>query len=271
MIKINEIKCKTVLNKSRIPGVDFALNPYVGCSHKCLYCYAVFMKRFTGHTEPWGDFVDVKTNASEVLGQQLRRLKKSRISFGTVCDPYQQTEEQYKITRRCLEALTYYYHSVSILTKSPLVLRDLDLLKKTKDIEVGFTITTLEPEIKEIFEPFSPSVQERLEALKNLSQNKIPAWVFVAPLLPHLADSEEKIEQLFTASENAGARSILFDTLNPYPKVWNNVINLINKHFPDARNFYDYYYNNKREYEIKIKECISRVAKNFKIEFDTAF
>ena len=103
---VREIECQSILTKSGIEVVDYALNPYVGCGHGCVYCYARFMKRFTGHKEEWGEFVDVKINAAEVLARQMRRAKRGNIAFGTVTDPYQPLERKYEITRACLEVLT---------------------------------------------------------------------------------------------------------------------------------------------------------------------
>lgn len=269
---INEIHCKSILNKSGIPSIDYGINPYVGCGHKCQYCYAVFMKRFSGHVEPWGDFVDVKINAPEVIKRQLKRLKRrSHISFGTVCDAYQPLEAQYEITRKCLQELAAYKHEVSILTKSNLVLRDVDILKKLKDIEVGFTITSLDPKVKKIFEPLAPPAKKRFEALKTLSQHNIPTWVFVAPTLPYISDSEEALGQLLQEAQSAGAEYILFDTLNPYPKVWNNVIRLIKKYFPEALDFYDFYYHNKTKYERNLERKISKIAQSHRITYRTVF
>jgi DNA repair photolyase len=269
---VKEIECKSILNKSGIPGIDYGVNPYVGCAHKCQYCYAVFMKRFTKHTEPWGDFVDVKVNAPEILERQLKKLtQKSHVSFGTVCDAYQPLEVKYRITRKCLEKLKIYYHEVSILTKSDLVLRDLDLLKKIKNIKVGFTITSLESKIKTIFEPRSSPPQKRLKVLKTLSENKIPTWVFVAPTLPYFSDSEKMLRQIFESSQNAGAQYILFDTLNPYPKVWNNITKLIKKHFPKAIDHYNQYYDDITKHEKQLKKKIQRIARKYKIKHDFAF
>jgi DNA repair photolyase len=142
------------------------------------------MKRFTGHMEPWGEFVDVKINAPEVLCRQLRRAKKGSVLVGTVTDPYQPIEKKYRITRRCLEALLEYQFPVNILTRSPLVVRDVDLFKKFNDISVGLSITTDREEIRKIFEPNSPSTQSRIEALKMIHDHGIPNYIFVGPMLP---------------------------------------------------------------------------------------
>jgi len=125
--------------------VDYAVNPYVGCQHGCAYCYAVFMKRFTAHKEEWGQFVDVRINAPQVLARQLRRAQPGSVTLGTVTDAYQPLERQYRLTRGCLQALASYERfATTVLTKGALVLRDLDVLQQMMDVEVGFTITTLD-------------------------------------------------------------------------------------------------------------------------------
>jgi DNA repair photolyase len=184
IMKVREIFSKTILTKTAIPGLDYCLNPYVGCGHGCRYCYASFMKRFTGHLEPWGEFVDVKVNAPQLLIRQLKRAKPGVVSLSTVTDPYQPLEKSYQITRRCLEALLDHQFSVSILTRSPLCLRDIDLFKQFKNVEVGLSITTHDEGIKKIFEPHSPPIHSRIEALKSLHQEKIGTYAFIGPMLP---------------------------------------------------------------------------------------
>lgn len=261
MKHIDTIECRSILNKSGIPGIDYAINPYVGCTHKCQYCYAVFMKKFTSHTEPWGDFVDIKLNAPAVLEKQLLKLKKrSHISIGTVCDGYQPVEKKYRITRQCLNKLIPYDHSVSILTKSPLVLRDLDLFKRCKDIEVGFTITTLDPKVRRIFEPGTSPPDKRFQAIEKLSRNRIRTWVFVAPVLPYFADSKQAITSIIRRTRDAGARHIMFDTLNPYPKVWENVKRLVKKHFPEAIEQFRTFQNDSDHYQNNLKRKITDIG-----------
>lgn len=183
-VVIKEKRARSVLSKSGISGMDYCINPYTGCSHGCKYCYATFMKRFTGHMEAWGAFVDVKMNAPEVLQRQMKTAARGNVMISSVTDPYQAIENQFKITRRCLEVLLAYQFPVSILTKSPLVLRDLDLIKKFKEIEVGMTITTDDDKMRAIFEPNAPSIESRIHALKELSENGIKPYAFIGPLLP---------------------------------------------------------------------------------------
>jgi len=204
---IREIKAKSLLTKSRIPGVDYCVNPYVGCSHGCRYCYATFMKRFTGHTEPWGSFVDVKINAPEILQKQLKRAKRGRVLISSVTDAYQPIESKYKLTRQCLEALLQCQFPVDILTKSPLVLRDTDLIKKFKDIAVGITITTNDEKMQKIFEPNAPSIMARIRTLKALHDKGINTYAFIGPVLPMNPEAlSEKI--------NPHVDSIIIDRMN---------------------------------------------------------
>ena len=183
-MKTREIEAKSILSKSGIGGISYCVNPYIGCSHGCVYCYASFMKRFTGHREPWGSFVDVKVNAPQLLEKQARRNLDGVVILSSVTDPYQPAEARWQVTRGCLEALAGKRLHVEVLTKSPLVLRDLDLLKTFENISVGITITTDDDSVRNIFEPGAPSIKARIEALKTLHRNGIPTYAFVGPVLP---------------------------------------------------------------------------------------
>lgn len=183
-MKVREIFAKTVLTRTAISGFDYCLNPYVGCGHGCRYCYASFMKRFTGHKEPWGEFIDVKVNAPSLLKNQLKRAKPGMVAISTVTDPYQPIEKTYKITRGCLEALLDKQFPVNLLTRSPLCLRDIDLFKRFKKIEVGLTVTTHDEAMKKLVEPCSPSISSRIKALEILRKERVRTYTFIGPLLP---------------------------------------------------------------------------------------
>jgi DNA repair photolyase len=142
------------------------------------------MKRFTGHLEPWGEFVDIKVNAPQLLRKQLRRAKPGIVALSTVTDSYQPLEKNYQITRGCLEALLEHQFSVNILTRSPLCLRDVDLFKQFRNVEVGFSVTTHNEAIKRIFERNSPSIHSRVEALRTLHNEKVRTYAFIGPMLP---------------------------------------------------------------------------------------
>jgi DNA repair photolyase len=181
---VKEVRAKSILSRSGIEGISYTVNPYTGCGHKCLYCYATFMKRYTGHTEPWGEFVDAKVNAPMLLAKQLSRAERGSVILSSVTDPYQPVEAKYKLTRGCLIALSDCDFPVEILTKSPLVLRDTDVIVKCGRIEVGFTITTEDDGVRRIFEPLAPSIEQRIRALQTLHEKGIRTFVFIGPVLP---------------------------------------------------------------------------------------
>jgi DNA repair photolyase len=179
---IREINSKSILSVSKI--YKYVINPYIGCQHGCSYCYARYMKKFTHHIEPWGDFVDVKLNAIELLQKEILRKKKDQVWISGVCDPYQPLEAKYKLTRGCLEILTDNNWSFVIQTRSSLVLRDIDILKKAKNCSAGFSIPTADDKIRSIFEPDAPSISERVKALDELHCSGIRTYAMIAPILP---------------------------------------------------------------------------------------
>jgi DNA repair photolyase len=179
---VKETHAKSVLSRSQV--FDYVVNPYVGCQHGCTYCYARFMKRFTGHREPWGQFVDVKVNAATLLLQEINKKPLGNVWVSGVCDPYQPLERKYELTKKCLEILVRYSWPTTIQTKSPLVLRDTNLFKRSDKIEVGLSVTTANDEMRRLFEPNAPSIEERIKALEILHLAGIKTYAMVAPMLP---------------------------------------------------------------------------------------
>src|SRR5512143_2522187 len=207
---VKEIHSKTILSKSQV--YPYVVNPYVGCQHSCSYCYAHFMKRFTGHREPWGQFVDVKVNAPELLRREITKKKLDKVWVSGVCDPYQPLEGRYRLTRQCLEILLQADWPVAVQTRSPLVLRDLDILKRGKDIEVGFSITTAEDLIRKLFEPNAPPIPARVKALGELHQAGIRTFVMIAPILPEA----EYLPEILAGKVD----SVLLDRMNYHYGDW---------------------------------------------------
>ena len=206
MLNVKEVKAKSILNKSKI--FDYCLNPYTGCQLNCTYCYArLFMRRYSGHKEAWGEFVDVKVNAPELLKKQLGKAKKGTVWISSVCDPYQPLEAKYTLTRQCLKELANKQFPVTIQTKSKLALRDLDLFQQFEGIEVGFTIATDDEKVAKLFEPGASSVMERLSVLEKIRSKGIKTFAFIGPLLP--GNPEELIERL-----EGKADKILIDKMN---------------------------------------------------------
>ena len=191
-MEVKKKEVKSVITKTDIPVCDYAVNPYVGCSHGCKYCYASFMKRFTGHQEPWGEFLDVKYWPELTHKEKYRGTE---FFFGTVTDPYNPQEEEYKRTRTLLQQLQGSGVKISIQTKSDLVLRDLDLIKKFKDIRVGFSINTLDEEFRADMDK-AVSIERRLKAMKTLHDEGIRTTCFISPIFPGITDVRAIIDRV---------------------------------------------------------------------------
>ncbi|NLO81800.1 MAG: radical SAM protein [Clostridiales bacterium] len=256
-----EIFCKSVLVKTGIKGFEYCINPYTGCSHACHYCYASFMCRFSGHQERWGSFVDIKVNSADILLKQLKGRKKpnGKVLIGTVTDAYQPDEAEYGITRSILEILAdYRMLEVHILTKSNLVRRDISVLKRLDNCKVGFTITTMNPRIARIMEPGAPPPQMRISAAEELIKSGIPVWVFIAPIIPGITDTEESLSTLFHTLHEAGICEIMTDYLNPYPAVVRRLKNVYRRFFPNSLPMLDEYLIQPEIYRNSIKNRLEK-------------
>ncbi len=228
---IQSVQVKGILQKSKIPGAEFAINPYVGCVHGCVYCYARFMKRFTNHPEPWGTFLDVKADAARILENQLasrRKPLRGEVFFCSVTDPYQPPERKYRQTRSILEVLLKYNIPISILTKSELVLRDVDLFRQFKSVTVGLSFSTVDDGVARILEPRASPPSRRIRALRELRAAGIDTWAFLSPFLPGVSDLEKMVAALDGATESFGVEAI-----NIAGSDWNGVAKALMKIDPD--------------------------------------
>lgn len=189
-MEIKEITVNDYLTKSNLPASDYVINPYVGCSHGCRYCYASFMKRFTGHKENWGDFIDIKKCNKKI---NLRKISGKNVFLSSVTDCYNELEEKFLITRGILEQLIDSDCYLSISTKSSLILRDIDLLKQIKNLTVSMSINTLNENFKNDMDKAS-SIKSRLNALKELHKNGIYTVLFMSPIFPYITEWEEIME-----------------------------------------------------------------------------
>lgn len=208
---VREIEAKSILNASKI--YDYCVNPYTGCQVGCAYCYAaLFMRRYSGHSEPWGDFVDAKVNAPSLLARQIVKAKRGTIWFASVCDPYQPLEERYALTRRSLEVLAGREFPVVIQTKSARVRRDLDVIRRIPGVEVGFSAASDDETIIRAFERMSSPVGERIEVLKEFKAAGIPTYAFAGPLLP---GNPERLAALL----DGAVSHVLIDRMNYVPAV----------------------------------------------------
>lgn len=258
-MKINTIQCKTLLTKSRLPEADYCINPYVGCLHACVYCYARFMRRFTGHDEPWGHFLDVKINAPEVLARELtRKSKRGVVLLGSVTDAYQPVEQKYRLTRTILEILLQHDFPVSVLTKSNLVVRDLDLFKQFSKCEVGLTITTTDQEIARNFEPHSSVPQQRIKTLATLHRSGITTYAFIGPILPELTN----LEAIFAAIQGK-VDFMMAESLNTKCGNWQDVQDVLRKKYPHYLSLYQSGFDKK--YWDKIEKQLRTLSRKFNI------
>lgn len=188
---IKEIEVKNVITKSNLPVCDFSVNPYTGCEHACKYCYASFMKRFTNHPEPWGEFLDVK------YWDKIRNPKKyagKELFIGSVTDPYNPQEEIYGRTRALLTELQGSGAKLSIATKSDLILRDLDIIKTFPDVRVSWSVNTLDEIFKDDMDK-AVSIKRRLAAMKAFHKAGVRTTCFISPIFPVITDVKAIIEQ----------------------------------------------------------------------------
>ena len=234
---IKEVETPDYLTVSKLPASDYVINPYVGCPHSCKYCYACFMKRFTGHTEEWGTFVDVKKCDKKI---DLKKIENKSVFLSSVTDCYNPLEEKYKITRSILEQLVNVNCKLDISTKSKLILRDLDLLKQMKNLKVAMSINTLDENFKNDMDSAS-SIKERLETLKKLHDNGIKTVLFMSPIFPYITDFKKIINKSKDFIDE-----YWFENLNlrgDYKKV---ILDYIKEIYPQHYDKYiDIYANNK--------------------------
>lgn len=264
MITIATAPVKTYLSKSKIPGFDFVINPYIGCPHKCVYCYAEYMRKFTGHPEEWGDFLDVKTCDAPLRPSKLFRM---RVMLSSVTDPYNPYEKQYELTRKMLKQLAFSQAYAFILTKSALVLRDIDILKQMPGSEVAFSFSSANEHFRQVAEPGASSVEEKINALKILHENDIKTAVMAAPLLPGISDWQA----IITATRPYTDR-YAFDSLNMRPAYQKKVLAFVAEHYPHLISLYtDIYLKEETSYWTKLEQEILHYCQTQNIPAEVYF
>lgn len=274
MIK-KEIQVNDYVTKSNLPASDYVINPYVGCPHGCKYCYASFMKRFTGHEEEWGTFIDIKRCDKPI---NKKKLMGKRVFLSSVTDCYNKYEEEYELTRNILKELVDVDCELTISTKSKLILRDIDLLKQMKNLTVSMSVNTLDEEFKNDMDKAS-MIKDRLDTLKNLHNEGIRVVLFMSPIFPFITDykkiikvSKEYIDEYWFENLNLRGtykRDILNYIEDKYPQYikvyediyikgnnayWENLAKEINKFCEvEEVNYINYFYHDKLVAEKKEK------------------
>ena len=233
---IKNIEVNDYLTKSNLPASDYVINPYVGCTHGCKYCYASFMKRFTGHNEEWGEFIDIKHCDKKI---NLKKISKKNVFLSSVTDCYNELEEKNLITRNILEQLVNSDCYLSISTKSKLILRDIDILKKIKNLTVSMSINTLDEKFRDDMDNAS-SIKDRLETLKKLHENSIYTVLFMSPIFPYITEWKEIIEL-----SKEFIDEYWFENLNLRGNYKTYILNYIKENYSNIYPKYLEIYNNK--------------------------
>lgn len=251
-ILIRDVQTKNIMTKSSLPVGGYSVNPYVGCTHGCRYCYASFMKRFTGHTEPWGTFLDVKHWPAIRDPQKYRG---QRVVIGSVTDGYLPQEEIFRNTRRLLEQLRDSGAEILICTKSDLVVRDLDLLRQMGKVTVSWSINTLDEDFRADMD-HAASIQRRLDAMKRVYDAGIRTVCFIAPVFPGITD----FEAIFTRVKDQ-CDLVWLENLNLRGGFRQEILNYIQERYPRLVPLYDTIYRKKdRSYFRTLEEKARQLA-----------
>ncbi|MCC8069934.1 MAG: radical SAM protein [Ruminococcus sp.] len=262
-VKEQIIDIKDYLTKSNLPASDYVINPYVGCPHGCLYCYACFMKRFTGHKEEWGTFIDIKRCSKPI---NKNRLKHKTVFLSSVTDCYNQYEEKYRITQNILQQLVDVDCIVNISTKSSLILRDIDLLKRLNNLKVSISINTLDEDFKNDMDNAS-SIHDRINTLKLLHENGIYTVLFMSPIFPELTDFRQIIE-----CSHSFVNEYWFENLNLRGDYKGKILNYIQTVYPQHMELYkSIYQKGNKDYWHTLAIEIEQYCKEHSIKYINYF
>jgi DNA repair photolyase len=260
---IEEIECKSLLQKCDAGFADYTINPYEGCGMGCSYCYVPVLRSYRGQESPapWGRFVRVKKNAAEVLQREMKRTAPdARIVIGTATDPWQPLEKVYCVTRSVLEVLWYYSNPVSLTTRSPLLMRDISLLQEMENVRVNLSLPTFDDRVRRIFEPEATAIPGRLAALRALQTAGVRYCVFFCPILPGVMDNEIALHDYFRRASECGISELVCGTLRH--------LNVLRRDY--ERRIADYLKlglsDGKRLAAPQLWTCIRRLAANYKIK-----
>lgn len=262
-IKENFIETKNYVTKSNLPVSDYVINPYVGCPHGCKYCYASFMKRFTGHLEPWGEFIDIKLCDKPI---NIKKLKGKNVFLSSVTDCYNSFEEKYRLTRKILEQLIEAECELCITTKSSLILRDIDLLKQFKNLTVAMSVNTLDEKFKNHMDNAS-SIKERLNTLKELHKYGIYTILFMSPIFPGITNFKAIVK-----TSKPYINMYWFENLNLRGAYKTEILNYIKKHHPELTLLYEnIYIKGDKSYWIELAKEINEFCTEEKVNFKNYF
>jgi DNA repair photolyase len=214
---IPSVKVTVAISRSSLPGLDYTFNPYVGCVHGCIYCYARCFTKDREAAENWGKTVKVKAEVLELLERQLAKMKRGVVGVSTITDPYQPIEKGAEITRKAIQMLKFKKFYVSIQTKSDLALRDLDMIRG-RDFDVGVTITTFDVNMAKKLEPRASSPEARASVIESFSERGVKTWIFYGPIIPKLNDDLETVLKIARLARRTKSE-VIIDRLRLRPRV----------------------------------------------------
>lgn len=278
---VKEVYAKSVLNKHKKRDSwfldDYSINPYVLCGFNCIYCYIRGSKYGANMREE----LAVKVNAPSLLRKELRRRAEKKeygfIALSSSTEPWQQVEERYKITRRCLEVIGSYRFPIHVLTKSDLVLRDLDLIRQIDENArlptdlaaigrgalITFSLSTLDEDVAKVFEPGSPAPQKRLDALKTVLDEEFFAGIAYVPVLPYISDEEEHLEEMAKAAKDVGARYVFFGSLTLFGVGKRMFFEALSRKFPELLPKYEALFGASHQLSFRYQRKLEKKAKEF--------
>jgi len=261
-VEYGRIRVSRALSRSGLYDLDYAYNPYVGCEHGCLYCYARCFTRGRA-AERWGEVVYVKENVVDVLRGEVRRLRRGVVGVSTITDPYQPVEAREGLTRAGIEVLAEAGFRVSVQTKSDLVLRDLDLLARWRDrVDVGLTVTTVRDEVAALIEPRAPPPSRRARALLELSEAGVETWVFLGPIIPGVNDDPGSIRGVVEVARSTGSK-LYFDYLRLRPGVEASLRRVLDA-FPRALSV-------TPEWRARVRRLVESICSEVGVECEPSF
>jgi DNA repair photolyase len=251
-IEYREEPCRSALNRVTGMGFGWSLNPYMGCAHRCTFCYvrAFELRADRPADDRYGRSIRVKVNIPEVLRRELARpsWQGDVVAIGAATDPYQPAEGRYRLTRGCLEALRDAANPFSIITRNPMIQRDLDVLAEAAtraEVGVVFSVPTLDEEVWRRTEPGTPPPRRRLEALSRLVDAGIKASVGMAPILPGISDRPEQLEEVVRAARAAGATGLWANLLYLRPGTREHFLDSLARDWPEELSRYEQLYRSR--------------------------
>ena len=262
-MQIKQVTVKDYISKSNLPFTDYVINPYIGCPHACKYCYASFIKKFTNHKEDWGSFVDIKSCNKPISN---KKLNGKTVVLSSVTDPYNFLENKFEITKKILDQLQYINCKLYIITKSKLVLRDIELLKKQKNLIIAISINTLNDSFARDMDN-ATSIKDRIYTIKQLYYNNIYTVLFMSPIFPGITDFKEIIE----LTKNF-INEYWFENLNLRSNYKSRILSYINKKYSHLYKLYDNIFNkNDKTYWHMIEKDFITYCQENGIKFVNAF